>query len=116
MNKAFLLLLALFLISPAFGANEIINANVGKIFEITITSNATTGYMWKLVSDPSPEAKVADVKYVASKPGKIGSGGIEVWKFKALKKGRKDLVFYYVRPWEKNQPPARIKAFTINVK
>jgi len=37
----------------------------------------------------------------------VGAGGQETWKFLALAEGDALLEFLYLRPWEKDKPPAR---------
>jgi predicted secreted protein len=45
----------------------------------------------------------------------VGAGGVEVWRFKAMKAGRQGLQFEYRRPWEKGAPPAKIVTFSVTV-
>jgi predicted secreted protein len=47
--------------------------------------------------------------------GKAGVGGVEVWRFKAVKAGRQGLSFEYRRPWEKSAPPAKIVTYSVSV-
>jgi predicted secreted protein len=48
--------------------------------------------------------------------GRVGAGGKEVWTFKAAGEGSPTIHFKYVRPWEKDVPPADKKDFVIMIK
>lgn len=95
-----------------------ITTQTDKEFTVTIESNPTTGYRWQLAK-PLDE-KV--VKLVASRydsPGRnglVGTGGREAWTFKATGKGKTTIEMKYVRSWEKNQPPARVATYSVEVK
>ena len=43
----------------------------------------------------------------------VGAGGEEVWTFSAPTKGTTQLIFEYVRPFEKNTPPAKTAKFSV---
>jgi predicted secreted protein len=47
--------------------------------------------------------------------GKAGVGGVEVWRFKAMKAGKQGLQFEYRRPWEKGAPAAKIVTYAVTV-
>lgn len=93
---------------------------VGKDFNIALDSNATTGYQWQLARPLNTKI----VRYVknlyrsnASQNSKmVGVGGKEYWTFRALKKGQTEIVFKYVRPWEKGIKPVDIKTVKISVR
>lgn len=46
----------------------------------------------------------------------IGAGGNEVWIFEAAGSGKTEIILKYVRPWEKNVPPAKTVTFKVNIK
>ena len=96
-----------------------IETDLGKDAVITLESNRTTGYEWQLAR-PVDEKVLGFVssEYVAKKAetAMTGVGGKEIWTFKAVGKGKTEVVFKYVRPWEKDVPPAREAAFTVIVK
>ncbi|MCE1246915.1 MAG: protease inhibitor I42 family protein [Firmicutes bacterium] len=89
---------------------------VGEEFCIWLKSNVTTGYSWSL--DPSVKSdvvkKVSNV-YKAPKTEMCGAGGVEVWKFKAVAKGKVKLILNYSRPFDKGVKPAQVKTFNITV-
>ena len=93
-----------------------IKAATGKKMEISLKGNRTTGFEWRMAELKSESIK-ADGKgeYVPDKndPPRVGSGGTFVFKFIAAKPGKATLKFEYLRPWEKDKPPA--EKFSVNV-
>jgi predicted secreted protein len=109
--------------SDSFGKEKqnpqaaIIEVNLGGNAVITLEANHTTGFRWQLAKDPDKSMlEFADTQYITEETGLIGSGGQEVWTFKTLKKGKTEVALEYVRPWEKDTPPAREAAFVIIIK
>ncbi len=54
-------------------------------------------------------------KYNAPQNGMLGQGGTETWTFKAVGKGTQTIRMEYMRPWEKNTPPAKTQVFHVTV-
>ena len=94
-----------------------ITARVGEEFTITLDSNPTTGYSWKL-SDSFPKGiiKLLGSEYQPPVTRRKGAGGKEIWRFKTLAVGKTTITLEYLRPWEKDKPPAATKTFSITVK
>lgn len=90
---------------------------VGQKFTVTLSSNRTTGYGWQLAM-PLDEAvvKLVGSEYEAPVTQKVGAGGQEVWTFRATGPGKAEISLSYVRPWEKDLPPANAKTYTVTVK
>ncbi len=96
-----------------------VNVNAGEVFTIKIKANHTTGYEWMVAGRyDSTVVSFIDKDYVSdSAPeGMTGVGGNEIWKFKALKKGKVTLKFKEVRPWEANERNPFTKIYKITVK
>ena len=93
-----------------------IKAAVGKDFVITLDANATTGYEWRL-ANPIDDSLIKFVgsKYVPDKTGLIGSGGKSIWTFKAFRAGKARIFFKYIRPWEKDTPPAKEVTYIVDI-
>ncbi|MFZ0882723.1 MAG: protease inhibitor I42 family protein [Candidatus Acidiferrales bacterium] len=93
---------------------EEIRAVAGKEFSIKLPANHTTGYSWRLTTklDPATLTLVSNT-YNESTSGMVGASGEEVWTFSAPTKGTTQLVFEYVRPFEKNTPPIKIANFSV---
>lgn len=93
-----------------------IKATPGKKIEIRLKGNATTGYQWRLVESKTdvikPDGKET---YITDKyePPRVGSGGVFVFKFVTVKPGKAAIKLEYVRPWEKDKPPA--EKFSVKV-
>lgn len=97
-------------------ASHAINAAAGKEFAITLDANATTGYEWQLI-DPIDNnlIKLVHSEYIPDKTGLVGSGGKSIWTFKAISAGKAQILFKYIRPWEKDLPPAQEVAYIVNI-
>jgi len=93
-----------------------ITAKVGEEFTITLDSNATTGYSWRL-SDKFTEGVVKSLgsEYTPPETQRKGAGGKEIWRFKAVAAGKTTITLEYVRPWEKGVAPAMVKSFGVTV-
>jgi len=88
----------------------------GNTFTITLPSNRTTGYEWRLANSPGTEIlRSSGSTYNAPTGGIPGQGGTEVWSFQAVGKGNATLVLEYVQPWEKTAQPARTQRFAVTV-
>ena len=93
-----------------------IAARAGDQFTVTLSSNQTTGYKWRLANKLDPKLlKQVSSKYNEPKGGLIGQGGTETWTFKAIGKGKPTIAMEYARPWEKNTPPVKTQAFAITI-
>ncbi|MCX5707306.1 MAG: protease inhibitor I42 family protein [Candidatus Omnitrophica bacterium] len=91
-----------------------IQVEVGKQFAITLESNMTTGYQWQFARAlDNTLITLVSLEYKRAKPKLVGSGGKEIWTFKALKEGKATISFQYVRPWEKGKPAAKSKDYTV---
>jgi predicted secreted protein len=109
-------------IEPSGGDNfraagvEEVHALAGKEFSITLRANHTTGYSWRLATKLDPASlTLINTTYNASTSGVVGAGGEEVWTFSAPAKGTTQLTFEYVRPFEKNAPPAKTEKFSVRI-
>ncbi len=94
-----------------------IAVDAGRRFVLRLRSNLTTGYGWQLAG-PLDEKIVVLVTndYIQSDTKLAGAGGHEVWVFKAVGRGQAEVALKYVRPWEKDQPPADTNVFKVVVK
>lgn len=93
-----------------------IDVKVGRKFIICLESNPTTGYKWE-IAKPLDNSIVKFV-YSSYKPGRrklLGGAGRELWVFKAVGRGKTEIWFKYVRPWEKGIPPIDKKIFKVIV-
>jgi predicted secreted protein len=84
---------------------------------VTLDSNATTGYGWQnsRISDSSVLEKTNNI-YNAQTSGLMGTGGKEVWTFKALTAGKATINMEYDQPWTDGQKDAKSFVLTVVVK
>lgn len=93
-----------------------ISIGEGKDFIIKLSSNATTGYKWKLSNEVNPAfLKPNGSEYLAPGNPIPGAGGYELWKFTALKKGDAEIKLKYFRPWETGIPPINELTFKVKI-
>lgn len=96
--------------------SKVIKIKSGKEFTLTMESNRTTGFEWQLAAPLDEKIiRLVGSEYMPTKPQLIGSGGEELWTFKAIGPGKANILFKYARPWEKDAPPAQKEAFSISV-
>ena len=94
------------------------NVNKNETFEISLKSNPTTGYSWKWIKNQSinlVDSVSSTYVPIKVKEGIVGSGGNEIWKFKAKSSGIDTLKFEYQRSWEPNST-VEIKKITVQIK
>jgi len=91
-----------------------IAVQAGTQFTITLASNITTGYSWRIAKEPDPKIlKLVSSNYIEPSSGAIGRGGTEVWTFQAIAKGTQSVTLEYARPWEKNVKPNKSQTFSV---
>ena len=97
-------------------AGKTIEVTAGNEFKIIVDSNPSTGYHWELVE--ALDTKVVDfVKkdYVANEPVMPGSGGRDVWRFKANAPGQATITLGFYPPGDSDVNEQQL-VFTIIVK
>jgi len=91
---------------------------IGQELAVHLNSNHSTRYSWALSESTTRSlAARGEPEYItdAASRDKAGAGGIEVWRFVAIRTGQQTLNFEYRRPWEKNAPPAESASFDVTV-
>jgi inhibitor of cysteine peptidase len=125
--KRFLLLLAALAIGLAgcigevatyTDAGQAIDTGVNQEFVIALGSNPSTGYSWQASYDETMLELVGGQSTYKeeAKKGMVGAGGVEYFRFKALKTGRTEVTLVYKRPWEEPTPQDLTKVFTIHIR
>jgi inhibitor of cysteine peptidase len=72
----------------------------GETFNVSLASNPTTGYEWRLTRYPPFIRLLKELYYPQAHPeGMVGTGGIQVFILTADYAGEGMLHFDYVRPW-----------------
>ena len=116
----------IFVLSTSFCLAEgsktprVIKTQVGQSFTITQESNGTTGYLWQFAKPLDKSTlKLISSEYIAGGTEaniRVGAPGKQVWRFKALKPGRTNIYFEYVRPWEKPHQPQNEESYLVIIK
>lgn len=97
--------------------SKILEAAAGSEFKIIIESNPTTGYHWEIVGELDGSAvQFVSKEYRADEPVLTGSGGVDVWTFKALGSGEAHITLGYYPPSNDLVEPQQIVPFTVTVK
>ena len=94
--------------------SSVMRVRPGEVFKVILKSNRSTGYSWYW--ENKNESKLIDsvyVDYVLKDRAITGSGGNEIWEFRARQKGKQDIIMVYKRPWEVNSEVNR-KTFIIH--
>ncbi|HEX6033842.1 MAG TPA: protease inhibitor I42 family protein [Anaerolineales bacterium] len=94
---------------------EMITVKAGETFDLVVPSNPSTGYHWDIVPelDGNLIAFVAQ-DYTAGEPVMPGSGGVDVWTFRALNAGDTTIVLGYFPPGNETDPEESV-TFSIHV-
>lgn len=93
-----------------------IEVAAGNEFKIVIDSNPSTGYRWGLIGELDGKIiEFVSSEYRADEPVMPGSGGSEVWVFKALAAGQTTITLGHYPPGE-GQPVEQEVTFTVVVK
>jgi inhibitor of cysteine peptidase len=72
---------------------------VGKMFQIAVESNPSTGYSWSASFDKA-SLELVKTTFKEGSSGLVGAPGVQVFEFKGLKKGSFEVKLDYLRPWE----------------
>jgi inhibitor of cysteine peptidase len=89
----------------------------GKAFDVVLKGNASTGFQWKVDKiDGDAVQQVGKVDYAPDKhpEGMVGVGGKYIVHFKVTGAAKTKVSLVYVRPWEKDTPPAQTFAVVID--
>jgi predicted secreted protein len=124
--KRFLLLvplLAIFLLAGCVNVEtyddegQPIDTTVNGQFVIALGSNWTTGYKWEASYDEAM-LELVDGESTYEEPGEslIGAGGVEYFRFKALKTGRTEITLVYKHAWEESTPDDLTKVFVVHIR
>jgi inhibitor of cysteine peptidase len=77
-----------------------IDTGVNQQFAIALGANPSTGYSWQASYDETMLELVEKTYKEEAKEGLVGAGGVEYFRFKALKIGRTQVTLTYKQPWE----------------
>ena len=88
----------------------------GQVLVVTLESNPTTGYRWWVTQNQEAileQIGQAEFKRpVEGEEPMVGTGGWEIFRFKAVGTGQVTLKMAYRKPWENVEP---VNTFSIEV-
>jgi len=96
-------------------SGKTIDLALGDYIDIALTGNPTTGYNWQLATNVVPELKKIFGPEFKPNGEKLGSSGKLIFRFKAVRKGSKEIKLSYLRSWEKGVKPAKTFRIYVNV-
>lgn len=101
-------------LSFSIDSDKAITVPQDKILHFALEGNMTTGYMWEIAGFGGSSVLRRMGKY-EYKPdsNRIGSAGVQSFKFETKEKGDAKVIFEYRRPWEKDMQPA--KRYTVKI-
>jgi len=94
---------------------QTVTIGVNQQFVIALGSNPTTGYSWQESHDQTMLELLEKVYKEQAQEGVVGAGGIEYFRFKAVKAGQTEITMTYEQPWE-DGGVGETKVFTVYVK
>jgi len=98
-------------------SGQTINIGVNQEFVIALGANPTTGYDWEVSLDET----ILELVEKTYKPAEeaeheiVGAGGVDYFRFKALKAGEAEITMVYKRSWEEPTAQDETKVFTVNI-
>lgn len=98
---------------------EKIKVKKGNEIVLNLPSNHSTGFEWKLADSLNNDfIKLISRNYQeeSTDTKNVAKAGIELWQFKAIKKGKTRIRFNYIREWEANTPAAQVLEYEIIIK
>ena len=95
---------------------QTIDIGVNQQFVIALGSNRTTGYSWQESYDGTMIELVEKIYKEEAKGGLVGAGGVEYFRFKAVKTGRTEVTLVYKRSWGEPTPQDITKVFTVHIR
>lgn len=85
--------------------NTVRYINIADVFDVTLKSNASTGYLWYMTSPDFQVIKSAPLKPFDPVTMAVGSSIDMVYTMKPKRTGELRLRFEKRRPWEKKTEP-----------
>ena len=94
---------------------QLITVRAGDIFNLVLPSNPSTGYRWEILRELDENiVELVEQNYVAEEPVMPGSGGMDVWTFRALSAAETTIVLGYYPPGNETDPEETV-TFSIQV-
>jgi inhibitor of cysteine peptidase len=96
-------------------SGQTIGIGVGQEFVIVLGANPTTGYDWEVSLDETILELVEKTYKLAEEAEHeiVGAGGVDYFRFKALKAGEAEITLVYKRSWEEEGIDQKV--FTVDI-
>jgi len=96
-------------------SGQAIDIGVNQEFVIVLGANPTTGYDWEVSLDETMLGLVEKTYRLPEEAEHevVGAGGVDYFRFKALKAGETEITLVYKRSWEKEDIAQKL--FTVNI-
>ena len=98
-------------------SGQTIDIGVNQEFIIAIGANPTTGYDWEVSLDETM-LELVEMTYKLAEEAEheiVGAGGVDYFRFKALKTGEIEITMVYKRSWEEPTVQDETKVFTVKI-
>lgn len=93
-----------------------VETSVGREFKLVMESNPSTGYHWEITGEPDKNVvQFVSKVYKADSPQLTGSGGVDIWVFKAVGAGMTTVTLGYFPPSNTPTEPAQSETFNVSV-
>jgi len=94
---------------------QLIIVTPGETFDLVVPSNPSTGYHWDIIPELDENiVQFVEQNYIAEQPVLPGSGGVDVWTFRAVNAGDTTVVLGYYPPGNDTDPEEHV-TFSIHV-
>ena len=94
---------------------QLITVTAGETFDLVLPANSSTGYRWDIVPEMDENlVEFVAQDYIAEEPVMPGSGGVDVWTFRAINTGDTTIVLGYYPPDNETDPDETV-TFSIHV-
>lgn len=99
------------------GGSQSVALAKGRTLVVAIAGNPSTGYEWEMTAavDGAVLRQEGRAEFVAGAPDLVGAPGEYRFTFKAIGLGSATVGLKYVRPWEKDRPPAATATVNVTV-
>ena len=94
---------------------ELITVAPAETFDIVVPANPSTGYSWNIIPELDENiVQFVSQNFIAAQPTAIGSGGVDVWTFRAVNAGDTTIVLGYYPPGNETDSEETV-TFSIHV-
>ena len=94
---------------------QLITVSPGETFDIVLPSNSSTGYRWNVIPELDENiVQFVEQGYIAEQPVIPGSGGMDIWTFRAVSPGETTIMLGYYPPTSDTSPDEMV-TFSIHV-